>query len=163
MSRFHLDGSQAVFSFETPFSIIGDLELFDESQIVGNVQALEDSYIFAASATKIKDCGYNDVQFLRFLNHYLVKKLHFSSILLSQTTLSLDFRVAQYLLHRQEIEGHVLQLEKRALLAAMLGTSTRHLNRTLRRLVDTKTIEVHNKRLTIVNCQALSAITKRGT
>lgn len=163
VNSFQVDGSQAVFSFETPFSIIGDLELFDDNQIVSNVQAVDDSLVFVASAKTIRDYGYNDARFLRFIIRYLVKKLYFSSKLLSQVPLSVEYRVAQYLLHRLEKDGNVLKLEKRSPLAAMLGTSARHLNRTFKRLTTLRAIEVHNKTLIITDPQTLLTITRKGT
>ena len=161
--HFQLDGSQAVFSFETPFSIIGDLELFYDIQVLGNVQALEDSLVFTAPARMIRDIGYDDACFLRFIIRHLAKKLHGSAGLLSQIPLSAEYRLARYLLYRMEKEGCVFQLEKRESLAAMLGTSVRHLNRTFRQLAALNAIEVQNKTLIITDPQVLIAVTEKGT
>jgi len=155
VDHFNFGGSYAVFSFETPFALIGDLELIDGTQLASNVQALDDSLVFAAPARTIRDLGYTDARFLRFVIRYLAKKLRSSSILLSQISLTVEYRLARYLLHRMEKEGRVLQLEKREALAAMLGVSVRHLNRTLKQLVTLNTIKVQNKKLTIVKPQVL--------
>jgi len=66
-------------------------------------------------------------------------------------------------LYRMEKEGKILHLEKREALAAMLGVSVRHLNRTLKQMSALKTIEIQNKRLTIMNTQELLTLTKKGT
>lgn len=160
---FNFGGNYAVFSFETPFSIIGDLELFEGTKITSNVQALDDSLVFAVPVGIVQNFGFSDEKFLRFVIHHLVKKLRFSSNLLSQIPLSVEYRLARYLLYRMEKEGKVLQLEKREALAAMLGVSVRHLNRTLKQMAALNTIEVQNKRLTIVNTQELLTLTKKGT
>jgi len=155
---FHADGHQAVFSFVTPFSTLGDLELFEAWSAVKNVQALEDSLVLAAPAHLIRQHGTEDARFLRFILHHVIQKIDFSSTLQAQTTLSLACRLARYLLYRLQKDGVVLHLEKREALAAMLGTSVRHLNRTLRQLSELGVIDVHNKTLTINDPQQLSII-----
>lgn len=164
---FQADGHQAVFSFVTPLSTLGDLELFEDWSVVKNVQALEDSLVLAAPAKIIRAYGYDDPRFLRFILHHVIKKIDFSSTLLAQVTLSLECRLARYLLYRLEKDGPLLRLEKREALAAMLGASIRHLNRTLKRFSALGTIEVHNKTLKIIDSQRLSAIAeerlKKGT
>jgi CRP-like cAMP-binding protein len=163
VGTIQVDGKQAVFSFETPFSIIGDLEVFEEYDVIGNVQVLEPSLVLAAPVEAIRCCGYDDTGFLRFLNRYLVKKVIFSSTLLAQVTLSVETRLAQYLLYRMEREEQVIQLENRESLAALMGVSVRHLNRTFRKLIELQAVEVQHKALTITNTQVLSDLAESGT
>ena len=160
---FRPDGGQAVFSFETPFSIIGDLELFENCQALANVQVLKNSLTFASSGKTIRKYGYNDPQFLLFVMHYLFKKIYFSSTLLSQAPFSVEYRLARYLLYRMEKDGNIIRLEKRESLAAMLGTSTRQLNRILKQLIELGSIEVHNKTLIITEAQLILAIVEKET
>ncbi len=159
---FHADGHQAVFSFMTPFSILGDLELFEDWSAVKNVQALEDSLVLAAPAQLMRQYGADDARFLRFILHHIIQKIDFSSSLQAQATLSLACRLARYLRYRLQKDGIVLRLEKREALAAMLGTSVRHLNRTLRRLSELGVIDVHNKTLIINDPQQLAAIAEEA-
>ncbi len=163
VDQFHLDGNQAVFSFEKPFSMIGDLELFQDDEVSCNVQALEDSLVFAAPAQLVREVGYNDAQLLRFIIGYLTKKLYSSSRLLSNAPLSVEYRLARYLLYRFDKEGAVLRLEKRESLAAMLGVSVRHLNRTFKQLGATSVITLQNKTLTINHLDYFIEITGKET
>ena len=158
-----VNGTQAVFAFETPFSIIGDLEIFEDLEVIGNVQALEQSTVLAAQVEVIRRNGYDDPRFLRFINRYLVKKLLFASTLLSQVPLSMENRLARYLLYRMQKEGRVIQLENRESLAAIMGVSVRHLNRTIRNLVKLEAIEIQTKKLTITDPGVLTGIIEKGT
>ncbi len=160
---FQVDGNRVVFSFETPFSIIGDVELFEDYQVLSNVQALEDCLTFTTSVATVREHGYDDPRFLHFILHYLFKKLYFTSTLLSHIPLSVEHRLARYLLYRMEKDGPMIQLEKRESLAAMMGTSLRHLNRTFRQLIQLEVIEVHNKTLKIIEPQIIAAIAEKGT
>jgi CRP/FNR family putative post-exponential-phase nitrogen-starvation transcriptional regulator len=156
------DGKQVVFSFETPLSIIGDMEILNDMSVLSNVKAIEDSWVFAAPIEIIRRCGLNDPPFLRFLVRYLIKKLYFSSSLLAQSTETAEFRLARYLLYRSQFEGNTLRLETRESIAAILGVSVRHLNRTLKELAAQNAIHIHNKTLSILNPQILQELLERG-
>lgn len=151
ISFVHSTGQWTVFAFETPLSIVGELELIMDSVEMTNVslQAVADSLLLVAPLSIVHQYGYDDARFLRFLLRNIVQKLYFSSTLLSQAPLSVEARLAYYLLDTYQQEGTPFQLEKREAVAALLGTSTRHLNRTLKRLapavaVRNKTVYVHD-------------------
>jgi len=158
-----LDGSHSVFSFETPLSIIGDLELICAENTISNVFAIEDSFVLAATMKTIRNYGMNDPFFLQFIIEYLSRKLRFSTFLLSQAAQSMNRRLAHYLLLRMRKEGTKIKLENRESMAAILGVSVRHLNRTLREIASAGIIAIHNKTLTIVNSQSLSSILEERT
>ena len=149
------NGRQAVYSFDTPFSIIGDMELMNDRKVTSNVRALEDSWVLAADLSLVNQYGLSSVPFLQFIIRYLTKKIYFASMLLAQYALSAESRLAHYLLERSHLEGQTIQLEKRDSLAAILGVSVRHLNRSLKNLSEQNAIRLHNRTLVIVNPQAL--------
>ena len=149
------NGRQAVYSFDTPFSIIGDMELMNDRKVTSNVRALEDSWVLAADLSLVNQYGLSSVPFLQFIIRYLTKKIYFASMLLAQYALSAESRLAHYLLERSRLEGQTIQLEKRDSLAAILGVSVRHLNRSLKNLSEQNAIRLHNRTLVIVNPQAL--------
>ncbi|NOK58765.1 MAG: Crp/Fnr family transcriptional regulator [Chloroflexi bacterium AL-W] len=155
------NGHLTVLTFMTPLFTIGDLEMF-ENWPTRNVQALEDSILFATSTHTMRQYGYDNPRFLRFILHQIVQKLDFASTLLTHVNLSLECRLARYLLSRMERDGAVLHLEHRESLAALLTTSVRHLNRTLKLLSDQHIIEVHYKTLTIKNAQMLTTIAEES-
>ncbi|MEM8533097.1 MAG: Crp/Fnr family transcriptional regulator [Chloroflexota bacterium] len=152
------DGHLTVLSFVTPLFTIGDLEMFEDWPTIRNVQALEHSMLFATSIATMRQHSYDDPRFLRFILHQVIQKLDFTSTLLTHVNLALECRLARYLLGRMESDGPVLHLERRESLAAMLATSVRHLNRTLKLLSEQQIIDVHYKTLTIKNPHLLATI-----
>ncbi|MFK7806035.1 MAG: Crp/Fnr family transcriptional regulator [Anaerolineae bacterium] len=156
----HQNGHQAVFAFETPLSVIGDVELFEDRPSASNVnvQAVEDSFLLVTKAKIVREHGAENARFLRFLLRYLAKKIDFSSNLLSQVSLSAENKLARYLLSRMQNEGHTFQLEKREALAALLGTSVRHLNRTIKNFADDELISAKNKTIVIKSESRLKLI-----
>ena len=161
----HQNGHQAVFAFETPLSVIGDIELFEDRSSASNVnvQAVEDSMLLVTAAKIVREHGSEDARFLRFLLRYLARKIDFSSTLLSQVSLSAENRLTRYLLSRMRTNGPKFQLEKREALAALLGTSVRHLNRTFRSLSEKQIIGLKNKTVEILDPTALSLILEKET
>ena len=152
------NGHLTVLSFVTPLFTIGDLEMFEDWPTIRNVQTLEHSRLFSTSIATMKQYSYDDPRFLRFILHQVIQKLDFTSTLLTHVNLSLECRLARYLLGRMESDGEVLYLEHRESLAAMLATSVRHLNRTLKLLSEQQIIDVHYKILTIRNPRLLATI-----
>jgi CRP-like cAMP-binding protein len=157
------NGRQAVYSFETPFSIIGDMELLNERVVTSNVRALEDSVALVIEIGLVNQYGLNSVPFLQFIIAYLTKKMYFASMLLAQYALSAESRLAHYLLERSHLEGQTIRLEKRDSLAAILGVSVRHLNRSLKNLSEQNAIRLRNRTLVIVNPQALMDLVVKRT
>ena len=152
------DGRQTVFSFETPLSVIGDLELFERAPVMSNVQAITDAVVLRVPAWRISELGYREPQFLHFVIRHLGKKLYDSTHLMSQHSLSLEIRLAGYLFQRQHSDGLCFQLEKREALAAMLGCSVRHLNRSLSRYQVDGLLRFKNKTLEITAPDMLATI-----
>ena len=153
-----LDGRQTVFSFETPLSVIGDLELFERAPVVSNVQAITDAVVLSIPTLRIKELGSREPDFLRFVIRHLGKKLYESTHQMSQHALPLEIRLAGYLFQRQHSDGLCFQLEKREALAAMLGCSVRHLNRSLSRYQAEGLLRFKNKTLEITAPDALATI-----
>ncbi len=157
----HPNGHQVIFAFESPLSVIGEFELFKESDRANNVnvKAVEPVLVLATPAENALRLGSNDPAFLRFLLRYLARKIDFSSTMLSQVSLSAEARVARYLIGRMGSEGSMFELERREALAGLLGISMRHLNRTLSKMALQNLIFVKNKRVQIINQKGLSALT----
>lgn len=156
-------GKQVVYSFETPFSIIGDMELMDDQSVTANVQALQDSWVFRVPVCIIREKCLDHVPFLKFLLRYLNKKLYFSVTLLTQHALSAENRLARYLLYRSRLDGKVIRLENRESLASIMSISIRHINRTLNNLAKMGAIHLRNKELTILDYDLLTDLIQKRT
>ena len=76
--------------------------------------------------------------------------------MLVHAALPLESRLARYLLIRFNREGPRLKLEPRETLAGMLGTSVRHVNRTLKTLTQAGAITVRYKTVEILRPSRLA-------
>ncbi|KYQ82458.1 Crp/Fnr family transcriptional regulator [Acinetobacter sp. NRRL B-65365] len=160
VENYQKNGSCAVFSIERAFSVIGDLELFLDNNIgtVSTVTAITKVDILEISLSKIEQYAFNDPAFLSFICMQLSKKLYASTQLLTNATLPALTKVRKYLSVRAETEGSVIHLEKRDSIAALLGISTRQLNRILNDLSELNIIHFKNKTIRILNTKYLSEI-----
>ena len=152
----HPNGNQTIFSIGEPLATLGDLELFETFPAVKNVFVMEKSTLLAAPINIVRKFGGEDHRFLRFILHQIVKKLDFSSNQLAQTSLPLKSRLSRYILGQFSSKGTMFTLERRDVLAGILGCSVRHLNRTLKALSEEKIIKVHNKTVKIIAPEQLS-------
>lgn len=144
------NGKSLLVSFYKPLMIIGDVECINLNAASSNVQVIEDTYCIAIEFKKIQKYALQDAKFLQYMNISLGEKLirlsKFSSINLLYP---LENRLASYLLaitppsNKQIINS----LDKDCNLtemAELLGSSYRHLLRTLNKLCDNGSI-VKNK------------------
>jgi CRP-like cAMP-binding protein len=159
----HPSGKQVVFSFDEPFSIVGDLELFNAQKVSANVQAMQDCLVFALPVDVIRDQCLEDPHFLRFFIRYLTQKLYLDVPLIMQASLPAETRLARYLLFDCHDQGTVIRLENRESIAALLNISARHINRIFLRWSQAGIITKKNKHIHILDLQRLQILTKNGT
>lgn len=129
------NGKSLLLCFYKPFKIIGDIEFIDLQTARSNVQVIEEAYCVGIALKKIRKFVLDDSKFLKFICSNLGEKLtrltNYSSINLLY---SLEARLASYILaitsgddKRNSIifEGNLREVSE------LLGTSYRHLLRTL--------------------------------
>ena len=154
----HSNGKLTVLSFVEPLFAICDLELFNDITPVKNVVALEECKLFSVSMDKLRYYGHDNNKFLHFLIRQIVLKIETSSNRVVQTGLTLDKRLILYIYQRMRNEGTTFNLENRQALAAMLGTTSRHLNRTFDAFFNDGICHVENKTLQILNIGRLTSL-----
>lgn len=160
VEHYEENGRHIIFSHEKAFSVVGDLELFLESNHISfnAVQALTPCYLLVISISAIKRKAQQDPKFLHFVCCELSRKLYNSSKQLSQSLYSAEFKLRRYLLFKTQQEGTLFQLEKRETIAGILGISIRQLNRALSHLAKLEIIHVKNRTISIINSKLLSEI-----
>lgn len=163
VGSLHPDGRQVIISFDTPFSIIGELELLNNQKIITDVLTFEDSLVFATPASVVREFGLSDLTFLRFMIQCLAKKLYFDVPLMMQSTMSAEKRLAGYLLQLYSERNGYIRLENREVIASLLGLSIRHLNRNLRLFAQAGIITKSSKTVQIVEPDKLRNILESGT
>lgn len=158
------NGKSLLLCFNIPLSIMGDIELIENPYADCNVQALEDCTCLALPLSKIKDYGYNDPVFLRFIISSLQKKLRRNSSYMSINILSpIENRFASYLissLPSKTSKEIIVDIEGINNLAELLGSSYRHLNRVIKNLSDEKIIKKNKNSIQILNLNKLKDLAK---
>lgn len=135
-SHYHLNGKLAVVALSKPFAAIGDLEILSKEPVKSNVIATQETTMLGIASDVIQRYGADDPRFLRFLIEQITQKLYKTNALQMNQVLPLINRLTVYMLSQPvNAEGAILLPDKEDL-ASLLGTSTRHLNRVLKALVE---------------------------
>jgi CRP/FNR family transcriptional regulator, putaive post-exponential-phase nitrogen-starvation regulator len=131
------NGKSLLLCFYQEFKVLGDLEIMESQKAVTNVQVIEDSYCIGIPIAAVKEYLLEDAKFLRFICSSLGNKLTRCSKNSSINLLySLENRLASYIyttgnrIPTQEGSKIVFE-ENLTHIAELLGTSYRHLLRTL--------------------------------
>lgn len=125
-------GRQAVLAVMEPLSLVGDVELFSRQPILSTVTALEPCRFLGIDRAAALRWGGDDPRFLRLIIANLTAKLQGSSSIQSERGLPLTARLAAHLL--RQAASDTLSYSSKTQLAALLGSTPRHLNRVLRLL-----------------------------
>jgi CRP-like cAMP-binding protein len=120
--------------------MLGDLEILNSNHAISNVQVIEETYCIGISFENVRKYLLEDAKFLRYICSSLGRKLIQCSNNSSINLLySLENRLAGYILTTGEIiydQGReaIMFDENLTQIAELLGTSYRHLLRTLNSL-----------------------------
>jgi CRP/FNR family transcriptional regulator, putaive post-exponential-phase nitrogen-starvation regulator len=152
---YHPNGKISILALLSPLAVIGDLELFSFDNLQTNVITVEHTVLLGIEKEFVVKYGYNDPRFLRFIIHHLTTKLYETSLIQLGNGLPLINRLATYLLTQSPKDGLVFPSKPH--LAALLGTTHRHLNRVLKTLESEGLIymERQSRRILILNPDGL--------
>ena len=130
------NGKSLLLCFYKPMMVIGDAEILVSNTASTNLQVIEDTYCISINFKCIRQFAADDSKFLRYMNSSLGSKLlrlsKYSSI---NILYPLENRLASYLLVILSAQGSDLQDNHNLTeIAELLGTSYRHLLRTLNKL-----------------------------
>lgn len=155
-------GKSLLLCFNTPLSVMGDIEFIENPYADCNVQALDKCICLGLPSSKIKEYGYDDPIFLRFIISSLQKKLRRNSSYMSINILSpIENRFASYLvssLPSNNSEEIFVDIDGINNLSELLGSSYRHLNRVIKNLSDLKIIEKNKNTIKILNLEKLTLL-----
>jgi CRP/FNR family transcriptional regulator, putaive post-exponential-phase nitrogen-starvation regulator len=131
------NGKSLLLCFYQDFQVLGDLEIINFQNASSNVQTIEDTYCIGVSLEYVRANLLNDSKFLRFICSSLGDKLNRLSKNSSINLLyPLENRLASYILAAGERVDNsckkIIELnENLTEISELLGTSYRHLLRTL--------------------------------
>ncbi len=151
VTRQQENGNIMSFGFYNNDGIIGDLETVSDSNIAStSVVTISKFKGIRIPLKKSKELMKNDIKYSNLLAMYLAQKLYSSSHQTTQNILlPLEERLTMYLINtypNKIFEGNLVQISQE------LGTSYRHLLRTIRKLKDEKKlIQTDHKKRFIIN------------
>jgi len=158
------NGKSLLLCFYQGFKILGDLEFVDSKTAASNVQAIEDTYCIGISYENVRIHLLEDAKFLRYICSSLGNKLYQCSKNSSINLLfQLENRLASYIIttgDKREDSGQskVIFDENLTETAELLGTSYRHLLRTLSVLCSKKVLKKINNYYEIVDMAVLKKL-----
>lgn len=159
------NGKSLLLLFYRPLQVIGDMEFLSYASTHGNVEALSNVICIGIPLDHLRKVASEDVKFLQFISRSLGKKLSNSSYWNAVNLLyPLENRLASYILVLADHdEGYTLsfneiEIHKLTDMAELLGTSYRHLNRTLNTLCQKGLIKKKRYSIEIINRKGLEKL-----
>ncbi|PKM49607.1 MAG: transcriptional regulator [Firmicutes bacterium HGW-Firmicutes-7] len=153
------NGKKSLLRFYQPLNVLGDVEVFHYNQYRVFVEALENSVCIGIPMKLVRLYGINNVVFLRFLGNHLAQKLDSITYKSSMNLYPLEARLSSYIIENIQNENNICEIESNySDLAELLGTSYRHLNRMLIKLVRDQIIDKKGKTIIIMKKEELKAL-----
>jgi CRP-like cAMP-binding protein len=159
------NGKSLLFRLHKPMVIIGDVEFIDYDTANSNIEAITECLCIGISMNNIRKYAVHDQTFLKCMCTSLGKKFISSSIASSINILyPLENRLASYLLAIASENSNLSNLDggittdKFTELSDLLGTSYRHLIRTINKLCDDKIIKKEKNSITILDIDAIEKL-----
>ncbi|MCU6761717.1 Regulatory protein YeiL [uncultured Roseburia sp.] len=158
------NGKQQLLNLITGISFFGDLELFNITNPFITIQAVNESYAIALPLTFTQELLFQDSVFLKHIGTLLAKKIYvFTSNAALNMNYPLENRLCSYLSFiskKINIEGTEYSYfnENLSETAELLGTSYRHLQRTLKDLKESNILEKYEKGYIVKDSKALSKL-----
>lgn len=145
------NGKQQLLNLITGMSIMGDLELFGISNPFLSLQTIEESYAIAIPLYFTQEYLFQDPVFLKQIGELMAKKIYSFT---SNTSLNMNYELINRLCSYISFMSKEITVDKKEYLyfhenlsdtAELLGTSYRHLQRTLKKLQEDQIIDRYSK------------------
>lgn len=159
------DGKTFLVCFYNPLSIIGDMEFISESMADCTVECMDETYCFTINFETVRNILINDNRFLLNICRYMSKKLSSNSTNNSINLLHpLENRLASFIaasFEENENHNNIFEFKQSYMeVAELLGTSYRHLNRTLNKLCNSGVLKKESGYYIIIDIKKLKFLAK---
>lgn len=155
------NGKSMTLKFYKDFNTIGDLELLKGIPILCNIDAVEDTFLIAIPSNIIREKHYDNVKFLHHLVDSLSEKLYGT---INNSSYNFVYplinRVASYLVEHLTDKNYIILNSSYLDIAQFLGTTYRHLNRTLKEMESRSIIKCNDKKVHILDINKLRELSK---
>ncbi len=158
------EGKSLINRFKRPLALIGDVEYVQRTSVTNSVESVTDGVMLSIPFSELAKLEKGHPAFIRFLLETVAHKFYTESYTASIHMLyPVEVRLASYLLSISSVaEGTMFHQEMRTSnlreLAEWIGTSYRHLNRVLKKMVADDIIERSNGLITIKDLDKLSTL-----
>lgn len=140
---------------------IGDIELLHEAPVLCDVLSLTDTCLIQIPLDIMKDIYLKSPEFLLYISKIISRKLYSTIKNVSYSYVyPLANRLATYLLLNLTEENLVELKDSYKNIAQYLGTSYRHLSRTLRDFEEKGLLSIDKKNITILDMNRLESMSK---
>ncbi len=155
------NGKSMFLKFYQDFNTLGDLELLKNIPILCNVEAVKDTYLIAIPAAILREKYMDNIGFLHHLVGSLSEKLYATINNSSYNYVyPLANRLSSYLVEHITDTDFIILNSSFEEIAQFLGTTYRHLNRTLKELEAEAIIKCANKTIHILDEGRLRELSK---
>lgn len=155
------NGKSLLLRFYTELDTLGDIELFYPGPIDSSVEAVSESYILHIPLNYVRDNYFDNPKFLRYIGQSLSDKLKSIS---RNSAYNLYYplinRLSSYIYEHIGENDQVVFYSSFQDISEFLGTTYRHLNRTLNELSEMKIIHIKGKKVDVLDVDALKALAK---
>ncbi|WBW99179.1 helix-turn-helix domain-containing protein [Oceanirhabdus sp. W0125-5] len=165
ISIFLRNGKSLLLGFGSPLTLIGDLEIANNTLYDCNLQCIDEIHCVSIPVKIIKEYCNNDPIFWHEICKSLSRKLITASTTHSINLLySLESRLASYLIaisssyNKNKTRSIDIQTSKLSDIADLLGTSYRHLARTISKLCEKGILSRSGKAIVVEDYEALSEL-----
>lgn len=155
------NGKSLLFRFYTQLDTLGDIELFYPGPTDAKVEPVMKSYLIKMPMDQMRTKYLNNPAFLRFIGRSLGSKLRSIS---QNSAYNLYYplinRLSSYIYEHMNDANTAIFYSSYQDISELLGTTYRHLNRTLNDLQNMHIIRFHKKTIEILDLDALKALAK---
>lgn len=155
------NGKSMQLKFYKDFNTIGDLELLKDIPIMCDIEAVEDTYLIAISAAMLRKEYFNNIRLLHHLVDSLSEKLYAT---INNSSYNFVYplinRLSSYLVEHITDKNYITLNSSFKEIAQFLGTTYRHLNRTLKEMEEELIIKCDSKKIYILDEKRLNDLSK---
>lgn len=155
------NGKSMLLKFYKDFNTVGDLELLKNIPIRCNIDAISDTYLIGIPSDVLRKEFLNNVKFLHHLIDSLSEKLYAT---INNSSYNFVYplinRLSSYLVEHMTCENYITLNSSFLDIAQFLGTTYRHLNRTIKEMEAKAIIKCENKTIHILDEVKLQELSK---
>lgn len=157
------NGKSMLLKFYNDFNTIGDMELLKNVPIKCDIDAVEDTYLIGISSEFLRKVCMDNPRFLRHLAEALSEKL---CATINNSSYNFVYplinRLSSYIIEHLSNENYIILNSSFIEIAQFLGTTYRHLNRTIRELEAKGIIRCEGKTIFILDEGRLRELSKNA-